>query len=55
MTENQTNSYNKLEEDSIDIIALLKTLWNGKKLIVKTTWGMYGDQYLTERRYIFWI
>ena len=28
---------NYTEEDSIDIIALLKTLWNGKKLIVKTT------------------
>jgi len=37
MKDNQTNSYNNLEEDSIDIIALLKTLWNGKKLIVKTT------------------
>jgi len=28
---------NYTEEDSIDIIALLKTLLNGKKLIVKTT------------------
>ena len=37
MKENQLNSYNNLEEDSIDIIALLKTLWIGKKLIVKTT------------------
>ena len=37
MKENQLNSYNNLEEDSIDIIALLKTLWTGKKLIVKTT------------------
>ena len=37
MKDNQTNSYNNLEEESIDIIALLKTLWNGKKLIVKTT------------------
>ena len=37
MKENQANSYNNLEEDSIDIIALLKTLWTGKKLIVKTT------------------
>ena len=37
MKENQANSYNNLEEDSIDIIALLKTLWIGKKLIVKTT------------------
>ena len=37
MKDNNTNSYNNLEEDSIDIIVLLKTLWNGKKLIVKTT------------------
>ena len=37
MKENQLNSYNNLEEDSIDINALLKTLWIGKKLIVKTT------------------
>ena len=37
MKENHANSYNNLEEDSIDIIALLKTLWSGKKLIVKTT------------------
>ena len=37
MKDNQVNSYNNLEEDSIDIIALLKTLWMGKKLIVKTT------------------
>lgn len=37
MKENQLNSYNNLEEDSIDIIALLKTIWIGKKLIVKTT------------------
>jgi uncharacterized protein involved in exopolysaccharide biosynthesis len=28
---------NNFEEDSIDIIAFLKTLWIGKKLIVKTT------------------
>ena len=37
MKDNHANSYNNLDEDSIDIIALLKTLWNGKKLIVKTT------------------
>ena len=37
MKDNNTNSYNNLDEDSIDIIALLKTVWNGKKLIVKTT------------------
>ena len=37
MKDNQKNSYNNLEEDSIDIIALLKTVWNGKKIIIKTT------------------
>ena len=37
MKDNHANSYNNLDEDSIDIIALLKTLWIGKKLIVKTT------------------
>ena len=37
MKDNHANSYNNLDEDSIDIIALLKTLWIGKKLILKTT------------------
>tara|TARA_B100001059_G_scaffold131857_1_gene131953 strand:+ start:10 stop:1119 length:1110 start_codon:yes stop_codon:yes gene_type:complete len=37
MKDNHANSYNNLEEDQIDIIALLKTIWNGKKLIIKTT------------------
>jgi hypothetical protein len=37
MKKNYTNSYNSLEEDSIDIIAVSKTFWNGKKLILKTT------------------
>jgi|SaaInlStandDraft_1057018.scaffolds.fasta_scaffold01383_14 LPS O-antigen subunit length determinant protein (WzzB/FepE family) len=37
MKENQVNSYNNSDEDSIDIIALLKTLWIGKKVILKTT------------------
>ena len=37
MKDNQGNLQNYLEEDSIDIIALLKTLWIGKKLILKTT------------------
>ena len=37
MKDNQGNLQNYLEEDSIDIIALLKTLWIGKKLIVRTT------------------
>ena len=35
MSNQIENNFN--EEDQIDIIALLKTLWNGKKLIVKTT------------------
>jgi len=38
MKNNQTNSYNNLEEeDSIDIIALLIKVWKGKKIIIKTT------------------
>ena len=38
MKDNQTNSYNNLEEeDSIDIIALLIKVWKGKKIIIKTT------------------
>ena len=37
MNENLTNSHSTLDEDSIDIVALLKTIWNGRKLIVKTT------------------
>ena len=37
MKENSINSYNNIDEDFIDIISILKTIWNGKKLIVKTT------------------
>ena len=37
MTDNQANSHNNLDEDSIDIIALLKTIWIGKKFIGKVT------------------
>ena len=37
MKDNQGNLQNYLEEDQIDIIALLKKVWLGKKLIVKTT------------------
>ena len=37
MKDNQASLQNYSEEDSIDIIALLKTLWIGKKLIVRTT------------------
>jgi len=35
--KNQTNSYNNLEEDSVDILALLKSIWMGRKFILKTT------------------
>jgi LPS O-antigen subunit length determinant protein (WzzB/FepE family) len=37
MTDNQANSHNNLDEDSIDIIALLKTIWTGKKFVSKVT------------------
>ena len=37
MKENQANSYNNLEEDSIDIIALLKKVWSDRKLVIKAT------------------
>ena len=34
---NQNNSPNNFEEDSIDIIAILKSIWKARKLIIKTT------------------
>ena len=37
MKENMTNSPNNFEEDSIDIIALLKNIWSERKLIIKVT------------------
>ena len=37
MNDNQNNSPNNFEEDSIDIIALLKSIWKARKLIIKTT------------------
>ena len=37
MKDNHANSYNNLEEDSIDVIALVKKVWLGRKLIIKTT------------------
>jgi uncharacterized protein involved in exopolysaccharide biosynthesis len=37
MKDNHANSYNNSDEDFIDIIALLKTLWTGKKVILITT------------------
>ena len=37
MIDNKVNSYNNLEEDSIEIIPILKDLWNGKKLIIKAS------------------
>ena len=36
MKDNQTNLYNNIDEDSLDIIPYLKTIWNGKMLILKT-------------------
>jgi len=35
MKENMTNSPNNFEEDSIDIIAILKSIWSERKLITK--------------------
>ena len=35
MTENNPKELTPNDEDSIDIIALLKTVWDGRKLIVK--------------------
>ena len=37
MKDNHVNSYNNIEEDSIDIIALVKKVWSERKLIIKTT------------------
>ncbi len=35
MKDNNTNSYNNMEDDSIDIIALVKTVWTDRKLVLK--------------------
>ncbi|MDB3938394.1 Wzz/FepE/Etk N-terminal domain-containing protein [Flavobacteriaceae bacterium] len=37
MKDNHANSYNNLEEDSIDIIGLLKKVWPDRKLVIKVT------------------
>ena len=37
MNENMTNSPNNFEEDSIDIVALIKNIWSERKLITKVT------------------
>jgi hypothetical protein len=37
MKDNHVNSYNNIEEDSIDIIALVKKVWSERKLIIKST------------------
>ena len=34
---NNTKSYNNIDTDSIDIIANLKKVWTGRKLIIKLT------------------
>ena len=41
MKENLTNSHNNFDEDSIDIIALLKNIWSKRKLIVKATLSFF--------------
>ena len=35
MKDDNINSYNSIEENSIDIVALLKTIWNDRKLVLK--------------------
>ncbi len=35
MKDDNTNSYNNMEDDSIDIIALVKTVWTDRKLVLK--------------------
>jgi LPS O-antigen subunit length determinant protein (WzzB/FepE family) len=37
MNEKMTNSPNNFEEDSIDIVALIKNIWSERKLITKVT------------------
>ena len=37
MENKQTNSPNNFEEDSIDIIALIKNIWSERKTIIKVT------------------
>ena len=37
MKDNQNISNNNFEEDSIDIVALIKNIWSERKLIIKVT------------------
>jgi uncharacterized protein involved in exopolysaccharide biosynthesis len=41
MKDNQTNSYNNLEEDSIDFIPLIKKVWFRRKFIIKVTLSFF--------------
>ena len=35
MKDDNTNSYNNIQDDSIDIVALVKTVWTDRKLVLK--------------------
>ena len=37
MKENQTNLKNNIEEDSIDIVAIIKNIWKERRLVIKTS------------------
>ena len=37
MKNDSTNLYNNMQEDSIDIVAILKNIWKERKLIIKTS------------------
>ena len=41
MNDNITNSHNSFDEDSIDIIGILKKLWIERKLIIKVTLSFF--------------
>lgn len=36
-TNNNLQQNQPMEEDEIDLLALAKTLWNGRKTVIKTT------------------
>ena len=41
MKQNMTNSLDNFEEDSIDIVALIKNIWGDRKLIIKVTLSFF--------------
>ena len=41
MKANQTNLYNKVEDDSIDIVVILKKIWCEKILLLKLTLSFF--------------